>query len=313
MDLFIEKSIQPMLIGAEGNPFDDAGYVYELKLDGERCIAYLAPDTGTDLRNKRNMKMLPKVPELDMLHTHVRVRCILDGELAVLVNGKPDFSQIQRRSLMSNPYRIALAAKQYPACFTAFDILYHKDKTVTHLPLMKRKELLQKVVQEESDQFAISRFVEKNGTAFFALTKEQGLEGIVAKGRESKYYFGKRTKEWIKIKAMLDEDFVVCGFIPKDNSMTSIVLGQYDGGVLSYQGHVTMGVGGEAFHRIASLPIEATPPFFVPEGNGEIRWVKPCLVCTVKYMQRTASGGMRQPVFKGLREDKQAEECRRKH
>ena len=67
MDLFIEKSIQPMLIGAEGNPFDDAGYVYELKLDGERCIAYLAPDTGTDLRNKRNMKMLPKVPELDML------------------------------------------------------------------------------------------------------------------------------------------------------------------------------------------------------------------------------------------------------
>ena len=112
---------------------------------------------------------------------------------------------------------------------------------------------------------------------------------------------------------MLDEDFVVCGFIPKDNGMTSIVLGQYDGDVLSYQGHVTMGVGGEAFHRIASLPIEATPPFFVPEGNGEIRWVKPCLVCTVKYMQRTASGGMRQPVFKGLREDKQAEECRRKH
>ena len=166
MDLFIEKSIQPMLIGAEGNPFDDAGYVYELKLDGERCIAYLAPDIGTDLRNKRNMKMLPKVPELDMLHTHVRVRCILDGELAVLVNGKPDFSQIQRRSLMSNSYRIALAAKQYPACFTAFDILYHKDKTVTHLPLMKRKALLQKVVQEESDQFAISRFVEKNGTAY---------------------------------------------------------------------------------------------------------------------------------------------------
>ena len=73
MDLFIEKSIQPMLIGAEGNPFDDAGYVYELKLDGERCIAYLAPDTGTDLRNKRNMKMLPKVPELDNYYHKVDI------------------------------------------------------------------------------------------------------------------------------------------------------------------------------------------------------------------------------------------------
>ena len=138
-DLYAEKNISPMLIGAQSEPFDDTGYIYELKLEGERCLAYLDPAGETELRNKRNVKMLPKTPELAGLHTHVHARCILDGELAVLVEGKPDFAQIQRRSLMSNAYRIELAAKHYPACFTAFDILYYKNAATNHLPLMERK------------------------------------------------------------------------------------------------------------------------------------------------------------------------------
>ena len=309
-DLDAEKNISPMLIGAQSEPFDDTGYIYELKLDGERCLAYLDPAGETELRNKRNVKMLPKTPELAGLHTHVHARCILDGELAVLVEGKPDFAQIQRRSLMSNAYRIELAAKQYPACFTAFDILYYKNAPTNHLPLMERKALLQKAVRSQNARFAVSRVVEENGTDFFALAKAQGLEGIVAKRRDSKYFFGKRTKDWVKIKALLDEDFFVCGYIPKDNGMTSIILGQYDGDTPTYQGHVTLGVGGEAFERIAALPARAEPPFPIPADNEDARWVEPCLVCTVKYMLRTASGGMRQPVFKGLREDKTPHECR---
>ena len=211
---------------------------------------------------------------------------------------------------MSNAYRIELAAKQYPACFTAFDILYYKNAPTNHLPLMERKALLQKAVRSQNARFAVSRVVEENGTDFFALAKAQGLEGIVAKRRDSKYFFGKRTKDWVKIKALLDEDFFVCGYIPKDNGMTSIILGQYDGDTPTYQGHVTLGVGGEAFERIAALPARAEPPFPIPADNEDARWVEPCLVCTVKYMLRTASGGMRQPVFKGLREDKTPHECR---
>ncbi len=98
-DLFEEKNISPMLIARNVEPFADPDYLYELKWDGERCIAYLDPRQGTELRNKRNVRMLPKVPELSGIHQQARVRCILDGELLCLVNGKPEFEAIQRRSL----------------------------------------------------------------------------------------------------------------------------------------------------------------------------------------------------------------------
>ena len=105
--------------------------------------------------------MLPKVPELAEIHKNVNVRCILDGELAVIKDGKPDFFEIQKRSMMSNPVKIDMAAKKYPACFTAFDILYCEDKQVTDLTLMERKALLQEAVKSEDSRFAVSRFIEK--------------------------------------------------------------------------------------------------------------------------------------------------------
>lgn len=308
-DLFVEKNIKPMLIGVESEPFDDPAFIYELKVDGERCIAYLDPSSGTDLRNKRNIRMLPKVPELMRLHENVRRRCILDGELAVITDGRPDFFAIQRRSLMTNSQKIKLAAKRQPACFVAFDLLYLDDHSITDLPLMERKSMLQNVILREDARFALSRYIEQGGTAFFELVKAQNLEGIVAKRRESRYYFDKRTKDWIKIKYLQDEDFVVCGYIRKENHMTSIVLGQYQGGQLVYKGHVTLGVGGENFRRIRELPVLPTPSFAVPAGNEQAIWVEPRLVCTVQYMNKTERGGMRQSVFKGLREDKAPTEC----
>ena len=308
-DLFEQKSIKPMLIGSDGEAFDSPDYLYELKLDGERCIAYLDPKSGTELRNKRNLKMLPKVPELSEIHKHVNCRCILDGELAVIKNGKPDFYEIQRRSLMSNPLKIELAARQNPACFTAFDILYYEDHSVCDLVLTERKELLRKIVHEETARFAVSRVIEQNGIAFYELAKSQELEGIVAKRKDSRYYFDKRTKDWIKCKNLKDDDYVVCGYIPKDNGMTSIVIGQYANGTLKYKGHVTLGVGGEGFRKIRETPRIEAPLFEIPSGNEDAVWVEPSLCCTVKYMEKTESGGLRQPVFKGLREDKAPEEC----
>ena len=170
-DIWETKNINPMLIGAEGEPFDSEEYIYELKLDGERCIAYLDKDK-TILKNKRNILMLPKVPELSDIHKSINVRCILDGELAVIRDGKPDFFEIQKRSLMSNPIKIEMASKKYPACFTAFDILYYEDKQVTNLTLTERKELLKKAVKSENEKFAVSRYIEKNGIAFYELAKQ---------------------------------------------------------------------------------------------------------------------------------------------
>ena len=307
-DIWETKNIRPMLIGTEGQPFDSDEYIYELKLDGERCIVYLDRDK-TILKNKRNILMLPKVPELAEIHKNVNVRCILDGELAVIKDGRPDFFEIQKRSMMSNPVKIDMAAKKYPACFTAFDILYYENRQVTDLPLTERKELLQKAVISENGRFAVSRFIEKNGIQFYALAEQQELEGIVAKRKDSKYYFDKRTKDWIKIKYLQDDDFVVLGYVPKENSMNSIILGQYSNGQLVYKGHVTLGVGGEPFRRIKTLNKTDCPFSEIPKGNENAVWVTPELVCTVKYMMKTESGGMRQPVFKGLREDKSPEEC----
>lgn len=307
-DIWETKNIRPMLIGTEGQPFDSDEYIYELKLDGERCIAYLDRDK-TILKNKRNILMLPKVPELAEIHKNVNVRCILDGELAVIKDSRPDFFEIQKRSMMSNPVKIDMAAKKYPACFTAFDILYYENRQVTDLPLTERKELLQKAVISENGRFAVSRFIEKNGIQFYALAEQQELEGIVAKRKDSKYYFDKRTKDWIKIKYLQDDDFVVLGYVPKENSMNSIILGQYSNGQLVYKGHVTLGVGGEPFRRIKTLNKTDCPFSEIPKGNENAVWVTPELVCTVKYMMKTESGGMRQPVFKGLREDKSPEEC----
>lgn len=312
-DLFTEKHISPMLIAENVAPFADEKYVYEMKWDGERCVAYLDPQGGTELRNKRNVRMLPKVPELSEIHRQVKKRCILDGELLCLVDGKPSFEIIQRRSLMSNRYKIELESQKYPATFIAFDILYYDGDDLTFRPLTERKKVLQKAVSE-SPRLAVSRVFESGqALALFSLAQQQGLEGIVAKHKDSLYFQGKRTKTWLKMKNLMDDDYIVCGWIPKENHMTSIVLGQYSGKKLVYKGHVTLGVGGPAFVRIKAQPRVDHPPFDEPippgHGNEDAIWVAPTLVCTVEYMHKTKTGGMRQPVFKGLRIDKTSEEC----
>lgn len=305
MDLFEKKNLAPMLIGASDEAFDSNDHIFELKFDGERAIAYLGPE-GTELRNKRNKRVLPVFPELGEIHRQVGGRCILDGEYVAMVNGRPQFSTVQRRSLMSNPFRIKLAADKQPICFVAFDILYLDGRQLTDLPLLERKVLLQKTVSE-SPRLAVSRFVEERGKTLYELTERENLEGVVAKVKDSKYYFGKRTREWVKIKNLQDEDFVICGYIFKDNHMVSLVLGRYHGNELIYEGHVTLGVSGSNFRRIREQERLEAPPFAVPPGHGNEKaiWIRPELVGTVSYMERTAKGGMRQPVFKGLREDKQ--------
>ena len=307
VDIFEAKSASPMLIAEQKEPFDSPGYLYELKLDGERCLAYLDTN-GTVLQNKRKLILNPRYPELTGIHKAVKRRCILDGELAILKNGKPAFSEVQRRSLLSNPFRINLASKKFPACFTAFDILYVGDRQITDLPLLKRKNLLDKLVSE-NEQLAVSRYIVGRGTAFYDLTVKQDLEGIVAKRRDSLYVMGKRTKDWIKIKNLKDEDFVVCGYLEKGNNVVSVVLGQYREDSLICKGHVTLGVSRESFQRIAAQKKLPAPPFSVSKDDKHAVWLEPELVCTVKYMEKTKAGSLRQPVFKGLREDKRAEEC----
>jgi bifunctional non-homologous end joining protein LigD/DNA ligase-1 len=305
-DLFESKSIAPMLIEDEKPAFDSPDYLYELKLDGIRCVAYL-DKSGAVLRNKRNKDVTAIYPELGMTHKQIRKRCILDGEVFILKDGRAYFYEIQRRALMANSFKISLAAARLPASFVAFDILYLDGEQLTERPLLERKELLQNTVSD-SERMAVSRYIVGNGVALYDAAEKQGHEGIVAKRMDSLYYFGKRTKDWSKCKALKDEDFVICGYYYK-GSLASIILGAYSGNRLVYQSHVVMGVSKRDFKIIAaqiSMPKSLYPGF--PDFPGAV-WIAPSLVCTVKFMERTRNGGLRQPQFKGLRDDKAPEDC----
>ena len=308
MDLFEEKNKTPMLIGEMQDAFDSTDYIFELKLDGVRCLAYL-DQTGTELRNKRHLRVTSIYPELADIHKQIKKRCILDGELVVIGgDGKPDFSEMKRRALMHNDFKIKLASAKLTVSFVAFDMVYLDGKQLTDLPLMERKELLETTVKE-NERLAISRYIEEKGTQLYALAEQQNLEGIVAKRKDSKYFFGKRTKDWIKIKNLLDDDFVICGYIEKENNVVSIVLGQYHENQLVYKGHVTLGVSSYDFQKIQNLKRIDCPFASIPKGNENAVWLKPKLVCTVKYMEKLTGGSLRQPILKGLRDDKDPKDC----
>jgi DNA ligase D-like protein (predicted ligase) len=303
MDLFEEKNIKPMLISEMTAPFNDPDWIYELKLDGIRCIAYL--DSATELRNKRNDRLLPKVPELSNLHHFTKERCILDGELVILRNGVPDFFELQKRTLTSNKFKLMLSSENSPASFVAYDILYRKDTSLLDLPLLERKRILSETINEDP-QLAISRYIPEKGIELFDLAKKQQLEGVIAKRNNSKYYLDKRTKEWIKFKFLKDQDFVVCGYIIKERGITSVVLGQYSGSELVYKGHVTFGVKYGDLKKLETL--EQSPFQITTPGNENAVWLKPELVCVVQYMPND-KGALRQPVFKGFRDDKSPYDC----
>lgn len=307
MDMFEGKTASPMLIADMKERFDSADYIYELKLDGERCLAYLDRDE-TILQNKRKNLLIPRFPELEQINKSIKARCILDGELCVFIDGKPNFEEVKRRSIMSNKFKVDLASSKYPACFTAFDILYFKDKPVTDLPLIKRKELLQQILKSENERIAITKYIEKQGIALYEAAAQQMLEGVVAKRKDSIYSLGKRTKDWIKFKNLMDDDFVVLGYIEKDNNVVSVILEKYKEGTLIYKGHVTLGISREDFKIISQLKTSQAP-FNIPKGNENAIWIKPELVCTVKFMEKTSNGGLRQPVYKGIRDDKAPQDC----
>ncbi len=240
--------------------------VPRMKLDGFRCLAYI--DYGmVDLRNKRNIRMLPRFPELKEISKNVGGRCILDGEIVVLTNGVPDFYRLQKRTLLTDKFKIEMEASR--------------------------------LVNEDS-RIAVSRYVEGSGTALYMAAEASKLEGVVAKRKDSFYLMGKRTKDWIKFKRMADEDFVVAGYIKKGGHMYSLVLAKCKGNTLIFRGYVTSGVTKEA---IDTLEVTGKNPFLLmPIGEHDVIWVKTNHVCVVEYMPNLINS-LRQPVFKGFRDD----------
>ena len=248
-----------------------------------------------------NMELLPKFPELKELHRSISTRTALDGELVVLQNGVPDFFELQRRTLLTDRFKIEMAASRHPASFVAYDCLYEGSRSIMDRTLLERKELLQTFVRENG-RIAISRYIPTDGIGLFRAADEKELEGVVAKRASSLYYPGKRTRDWIKFKRMADEEFVVCGFIRKNSRTISIILGKYHNGSYLYKGHVTLGVTKAVISQLkesGTMPFTAVP---TGAGNENAVWVYPDKVCTVEYMPNTKNS-LRQAVFKGFRTD----------
>lgn len=297
MDEFYQD-LSPMLF-YESEPFDSEDHLFELKFDGIRALAYLDTDK-TIIKNKRHKDVTNLYPELNNLHKQAKTRCIIDGEIVVMINGKPDFFKMQKRSLLQDPFKIQISSQSYPVTFIAFDIIYYRDYFITDLPLIERKKILQENIVE-NNMLVISRFIEKNGIKFFEVVKKQGLEGIVAKEMLSKYFLGKRSKAWLKFKVYGEDDLVVCGYLEKDNKTIDIIFGRLLNNHLIKAATINTSKDKKLIIDFAKK--NPSSPLF-PNEDNQIIWMKPHLVGKVKYMMKTESGSLRQAVFLGLRDDK---------
>jgi bifunctional non-homologous end joining protein LigD len=198
--------------------------------------------------------------------------------------------------------------------YYVFDLLHLEGHDLMNLTLLKRKELLKKIIPSDP-KIKFSDHVEKEGVLFFKVVKEKGLEGIMAKHSQSAYRMGRRGREWLKVKTQLTQEGVIAGFTePKGSrrNFGALVLGVFDGDELIFIGHTgggfSAGILREIRERLDPLIRKKCPFKVEPKTNTPVTWVKPELVCEVIFHGWTDEGIMRQPVFSRLRQDKSARE-----
>jgi len=294
MNVYDNCNLSPMLL-KQSLPFDSEDYIFELKFDGFRCIAYLKDKTI--LKSRNNKDLTDNFFELRNLHEYVKAPCVLDGELVIIKDGKPSFEKLQQRTGFKNT---ALEPFYY-ATFLAFDILYLKDAPLNNLPLLNRKKILQDNIKE-NNFLAYSRYVENNGKIFFKTIKAEGLEGIVAKHKNSLYLFGKKTKDWLKIKAYKERDFLICGLLKNKNGY-SLILAENKNKVLTDAGAASVA------ESVADLKLilefadknKTSMPFFNNPNYKDAVWFKPKLLAAIQFTEETNSKNLRHPIFKGLK------------
>jgi bifunctional non-homologous end joining protein LigD len=313
-------AIHPMLATSIDDPFDDPEWLFEIKWDGYRAIAFIA-DGKARLVSRNQNDLTAQFSELHDLPELVQAKtAILDGEIAILDDhGRSSFSLMQQRTGIRSGGRRTGSRQDIPVLYYVFDLLYLDGYDLRRVSLEERKNLLAQIAHaggalRYSDHFP-------NGKALFDVAKEKGLEGILAKKRAS-VYEERRTREWLKIKITQTVDCVVGGYTDPEGTRAyfgSIVLGLYN----QKRELIHVGQAGTGFDQAMLKQVWQTlekletkrSPF--PQGVEALRtvhWVKPTLVAEIKFTEwthETAEGGMklRAPVFLRLREDKNPEEC----
>jgi bifunctional non-homologous end joining protein LigD len=310
-----------MLATATDKPFDSDDWLYEIKWDGYRLVAFIE-NGRLRLVSRNHNEMTALYPELADLPTYVRARkAIVDGEVvAIDEEGRPSFSLMQQRTGIRHGRFRAPGRNEVPVLYYAFDLIYLDGYDLHKVNLEDRKRLLQEVLIP-GDSLRFSDHQVGQGIALFDVAGQRGLEGVVAKRRNS-CYEEKRTREWLKIKVTKEIEAVIGGYTEPEGSREffgSLVLGLYNG----KKQLIHVGQAGTGFDRkmLASVwkllkSLEAkTNPFHGPVDAGrKAHWIRPELVAAIRFTEwthETSEGGvkLRAPVFLGLRNDKDPQEC----
>jgi len=299
------------MLAISGQPFNSAEWIFEPKIDGTRCIANVSEDVI--LQNRRLANITGRYPELARALAQGASHCILDGEIAVFSNGRPDFSALSVREHQTEGLKIDYLSQAMPASFVVFDILYAKGKSIMERTLRERKEILKDELQE-NEQVIVSDFFFERGVDYFSAALKMGIEGIMAKRVKSTYQPGARSPDWIKIKKRLKLDLVIGGYIPgkgnREKYFGGLLLGAFKSGTLVYVGRVGSGFSEKELQEIVQdfEPISWSPFANSPSTPG-VKWLKPDRVVQVAAMEVTDQGHLRAPVFLRMRNDKEAQEC----
>ena len=307
--------IKPMLATLVDKPVDEPGWMYEVKWDGYRALAYMN-EGKVEIRSRNNKSFEEKYYPIQNALKEWGINAVVDGEIVVVnEKGVPDFGDLQNWRSEADG---ALA-------YYLFDILYLDGKDLMQVPLDQRRSILHSVAPNIST-IKISENFDASGTEFFALADKMGLEGIMAKKATSLYTPDLRSKEWLKIKTEKHQELIIGGYTKNEGTpkkFSALLLGLFKNGAFHHVTPVGTGFNNkmqeEILQKLQSLITTDCPFVHVPDFNkpsrfrpnppkAEVTWVKPELVCEISYREMTKGGAIRHPSFRGLREDKNAKD-----
>ncbi len=307
---------KPMLTTLVDAPFNDPHWIFEIKWDGYRALA--VKSKGVKLLSRNEKSFNARFPKIVQELETIPESFVLDGEIVIFdEQGRSRFQLLQNaarnkpgnlRTLLFNQTKADRAGVPY---YYVFDILSFKGKDLRSLPLIERKEIVRQFIKRGKYQFLrFSDYKEKSGKSFFSYAQKKGLEGIIAKRKES-IYRPARTKDWLKIKTKMRQEVVIGGFTAPRQSRKyfgSLLVGVYEKGKLVYAGHVgggfTEALLASTYRQLSKLVRKTSPFVHEPRPNMPVTWVAPKLVCEVSFAEWTQGGLMRQPIFEGMRVDK---------
>jgi bifunctional non-homologous end joining protein LigD len=307
--------LSPMLASQAANPFSDERWLFEPKLDGFRTLAFLN-DGKVRLQSRRGIDVTEHYPDLaESIKGQPASQLVLDGEIIALDSkGRLCFQCLQGYLKSFNRFKVEEAEPPSAIIYYVFDILYLDGYDLREVPLDQRKKMLYGIL-DANDYVRLVEGFAADGQTVYRAAIENGLEGVIAKRQDSLYETGKRSHNWLKIKAVNSDDFVVGGFTrgagSRSESFGALLLGYYDDdNNLQYAGNVGSGFDNETLSelkkRLEDIKAEKSPFYTGPEPTAGVTWANPELVVEVKFTEWTRDGRLRAPVFLRTRGDKPA-------